>query len=395
MTPTCRGICSASSAAAAAPRTPGRARRRRPAHPIRHGVRPTRHRRSGVHRVAPGRRSYLAGRLTRADRYPSTRTTAVDAPARRRRATSSAEVKPQAARLAARRHLPARRWPPASCWSSSPPAPRRPGRRRRSSPRPRSLLFGASARSTTAAPGRPRDRGVPPAARPLEHLPAHRRHLHAVHAAPARRHATARRCCCDRLGRRRCWASRSGCSGSARRAGSTRRSTSRSAGRRSFFLPATSAGAGGAAVRHADRRRRRCSTRVGGVVYGLKRPEPVAALVRLPRGVPRAHARGVRRALRRRLAGDLLPALTGTRVSRRRPAPALRRHRPRLGRPQAHRPRGPRRRRPPACTSSARAHRRRDRGRAGAVRRRRLPGRRSTPRWWSPTPPATGRPRRR
>ena len=52
---------------------------------------------------------------------------------------------------------------------------------------------------------------------------------------------------------------------------------------------------------------------LGGVVYGLQRPEPVPVVVRLPRGVPRLHDPGVRHPLRRRLAGDVLPALTPSR----------------------------------------------------------------------------------
>ena len=39
---------------------------------------------------------------------------------------------------------------------------------------------------------------------------------------------------------------------------------------------------------------------LGAVVYGFKKPDPVALVVRLPRGVPHAHDRGVHRALHRR-----------------------------------------------------------------------------------------------
>ena len=49
---------------------------------------------------------------------------------------------------------------------------------------------------------------------------------------------------------------------------------------------------------------------LGGLVYGFQRPNPIPALVRLPRGVPHPHDRGVRGALRRRLDRDVLPALT-------------------------------------------------------------------------------------
>ena len=45
----------------------------------------------------------------------------------------------------------------------------------------------------------------------------------------------------------------------------------------------------------------------GGLVYGLQRPGPVAALVRLPRGVPRADRAGLRRPLHRRAAGRRRP----------------------------------------------------------------------------------------
>ena len=78
-----------------------------------------------------------------------------------------------------------------------------------------------------------------------------------------------------------------------------------------FFVPRLRRGAG---------RRRACIAvlivvggglyTLGGVVYGFKRPEPVPALVRLPRGLPHASRSGVRQPLRRRLAGDVLPALS-------------------------------------------------------------------------------------
>ena len=50
---------------------------------------------------------------------------------------------------------------------------------------------------------------------------------------------------------------------------------------------------------------------LGGVVYSIKRPEPVAALVRLPRDLPHADDPGVRDPLRRHLDGGLQPAVTG------------------------------------------------------------------------------------
>ena len=86
-----------------------------------------------------------------------------------------------------------------------------------------------------------------------------------------------------------------------------------------FFLPAFAAGShrlgvgigtavlvliiGRRRALHARRRRLR-----------LQAAQPVAALVRLPRGVPHAHDPGVRHPLRRRLAGDVLPALTAADV---------------------------------------------------------------------------------
>ena len=83
----------------------------------------------------------------------------------------------------------------------------------------------ASARSTTAAPGTTAVKGVLEALRPRQHLPADRRHLHAVRAAPAdhdARHDHAARS----YGVAPCSASCSRSSGSAPRAGSTSRSTS-------------------------------------------------------------------------------------------------------------------------------------------------------------------------
>ena len=74
--------------------------------------------------------------------------------------------------------------------------------------------------------------GVPAPLRPRQHLRADRRHLHAVR--PALPDGTAAHdAAADRVGRRRSPACSSGSSGSTRRAGSTRRCTSRSAGRRS------------------------------------------------------------------------------------------------------------------------------------------------------------------
>ncbi len=123
------------------------------------------------------------------------------------------------------------------------------------------------------------------ALRPLQHLPDHRRQLHAVRGRAAARGQgpdPAARGLGRRPRRRRC----SACSGSARRAGSTRRCTSRSAGSPCFYLPEILR-TGGAAV----------STliSVGGLLYtaGARRlrhqaAQPQPPLVRLPRDLPRA-----------------------------------------------------------------------------------------------------------
>ncbi len=113
--------------------------------------------------------------------------------------------------------------------------------------------------------------GVPAPVRPLQHLPADRRQLHAVHA-PAARGRPASILLSDRLERRRRSASCSGCSGSARRGGSTPRSTSRWAGRRSSSSATSS--------RHREPRSSRswcvggALYTVGGLVYGFQRPNP-------------------------------------------------------------------------------------------------------------------------
>ena len=60
---------------------------------------------------------------------------------------------------------------------------------------------------------------------------------------------------------------------------------------------------------HDDRGRRR-ALHLRRRRLRLQAPQPVAALVRLPRGLPHLHDPRVRRALRRRLAGDVLPALS-------------------------------------------------------------------------------------
>ena len=50
----------------------------------------------------------------------------------------------------------------------------------------------------------------------------------------------------------------------------------------------------------------------GGVVYGLRRPEPAASLVRVPRGLPHADRARLRRALRGCDDSDVLLAVTVT-----------------------------------------------------------------------------------
>ena len=55
---------------------------------------------------------------------------------------------------------------------------------------------------------------------------------------------------------------------------------------------------------------------LGGVVYGLKKPNPKPGVVRLPRGLPRPDDPGVPRPLRRRLDRDLRPALSTSRRPR-------------------------------------------------------------------------------
>ena len=172
-----------------------------------------------------------------------------------------------------------------------------------------------SRRSTTAATGRRSTWAFLRRLRPLQHLPADRRLLHAVRADPARRQRPRSACSSivwsGAVARRR----RSGCSGPTPRAGSTRRSTSRWAGWRSST---------------PDELRRAAATAVitliavggglytlGGVVYGLKQPEPVPDLVRLPRGLPHLHDRGLHLPLRRRLDRDVPAALAEPALSQR------------------------------------------------------------------------------
>ena len=245
------------------------------------------------------------------------------------------------------------------------PTARRDARDRRSTRRP-PRCCSASARSTTAATGRPRA-GRPQAAGPLEHLPDHRRHLHAVQRHPAAATTAAATLLWIVWGGGARRHRVPGASGSGRRAGSTRRSTSRSAGSRSSTSPRLLHTGGAAVV---------TLLAIGGGLYSARRgrlrhqeAEPVTALVRLPRGLPRADARGVRRALHRHLARDL-PSVGCTRRwlsrSRRRPGrwPGPARPAPSPG---AARPASPRRARRPAARTRP-APRDRDRATPAATR---------------------------
>ena len=183
------------------------------------------------------------------------------------------------------------------------------------------LLFGVSA-IYHRGHWSPRTARRAQAPRPRQHLPDHRRHLHAVQPCSCSHGGRRTRCCwivwSARWRRRRV----PGAAGSARRAGSTPRSYVALGWVAVFFLPDFLAGRRRRRARPA-RRRRRCSTRVGGVVYALKRPNPSPRVVRLPRGVPRAHPGGVRRAVRRRLDRRLLRLTSPSRRSPdHRPEPA-------------------------------------------------------------------------
>ena len=120
--------------------------------------------------------------------------------------------------------------------------------------------------------------GVPAPLRPRQHLRADRRHLHALRPALPRRHraydAAARR-----LGRARSRACSSGCSGPTRRAGSTRRCTSPSAGRRSSSSPSswrapTASAAASRSPRSCSWRSAACSTRSAAWSTASSAPTP-------------------------------------------------------------------------------------------------------------------------
>src|SRR4051794_29409747 len=152
-----------------------------------------------------------------------------------------------------------------------------------------------------------------PQGRPRQHLPAHRRHLYAVLPAASQRHLTGRDADGDLVG------------------GPARDRLPRVLGQR----PALAAHAhlhgvrvccggrpppvrrGRAALRRGRRRGRDGADRDRGCALpgrwrGLRLPpaEPVAPVVRLPRGLPHLHRARLHHPLRRRLAGDVLLALT-------------------------------------------------------------------------------------
>ncbi|CAA9364889.1 MAG: FIG01964566: Predicted membrane protein, hemolysin III homolog, partial [uncultured Nocardioidaceae bacterium] len=151
----------------------------------------------------------------------------------------------------------------------------------------------------------PEGLGLPAPLRPREHLPADRRQLHPVHA-PHARGTLACGAALDRLG-----------------GGTARRRVPRLLDRRPALAvhPGVhGAGMGGAVLQRRVRRGRQWrGLRARRDRRGALHPRrdrlrtaaagPVPLVVRLPRGVPRPHRARLRRALRRRLAGDLLAAL--------------------------------------------------------------------------------------
>ncbi|CAA9377872.1 MAG: FIG01964566: Predicted membrane protein, hemolysin III homolog, partial [uncultured Nocardioides sp.] len=153
--------------------------------------------------------------------------------------------------------------------------------------------------------------GAPPL-RPLQHLRPHRRHAHAVRAAPARRvrpldharHLVGRG---DR--RRRPQGAVGRCPAVALGAGLRRPGLGSG-----VLLRRLRRGRPAARRRHGDGRHR-AHLRGRGPVHARWRglrdevPRPLAPVVRVPRGVPHLHDPGLRLALRRRLAGDVLAAL--------------------------------------------------------------------------------------
>ena len=180
-------------------------------------------------------------------------------------------AKPQAARLAARRAVPARagrRHRPDRCSRRTGPRARRPPSSRVTA----ALLFGVSALYHRGTLG-PAGGGGAAAPRPRQHLPDHRRH------------ATRRsRCCCCPPARRGCCSGSSGPGALGRRrlpgaAGSARPRwlyvpVYVALGWVAVVLPAGLLRAGGGRGARPRGRRRRCSTPLGGVVYGIKRPNP-------------------------------------------------------------------------------------------------------------------------
>ena len=156
------------------------------------------------------------------------------------------------------------------------------------------------------------------ALRPRQHLPAHRRLLHAVRAAAARGRAAGRVLLSIGLGRRpSLGVAVPGVLG-RRTALALRADLHRHGLGRGVLPPAFAAGP-------TPRRRDRHAVLVliavggvlytlGGVVYGFKRPDPWPRWFGFHEVFHSLHDPGVRQPLRRRLAGDVLPALTWPRA---------------------------------------------------------------------------------
>ena len=164
------------------------------------------------------------------------------------------------------------------------------------------LLFGVSAVYHRGTWG-PRTHGRPEAAGPLQHLPDHRRDLHAVRA-----------CCCSRAVSGSLllvvWTGAllgvvlPGASGSARPRWLYAPAYVALGWVAVFFMPAVHGGGGVAVL---------MLIAIGGAALHPRRdrlrhppPDPFPTLVRLPRGLPRPDPDGVHPAVRRRLTGRLL-----------------------------------------------------------------------------------------
>ena len=181
-----------------------------------------------------------------------------------------------------------------------------------------SLLFGTSAR---LPPGNwsPRGSRRAQAPGPLQHLPDHRRHLHALRAAAAARRGSSGRCCSI------VWVGAiAGVLFRVFWVGAPRwlyTPVYVALGWVAVFYLGPLLHSGGAGGRHPHRRRRPALHRRRRRLRH-QAPEPLAALVRLPRDLPRPDRRRVRRALHRRVDGRLRrtpprpdrPAPTGGRL---------------------------------------------------------------------------------